>query len=75
MLDVSIAGYLLLMGGEPALIVVAALLAASFGWSWPGGLTPACTALAIREAAVPRGAWRAGTVPPVFNTLLHLDAR
>ena len=39
MLAVSVGGYLLLIAGEPALIVVAALLAGSFGWAWPGGLT------------------------------------
>src|SRR3954447_3569129 len=27
------------MAGEPALIMVAARPAGSFGWSWPGGLT------------------------------------
>ena len=39
MLAISIVGYLLLIAGEPALIVVAALLAGAFGWAWPGGLT------------------------------------
>lgn len=35
----SAAGYLLLISGEPALIVVAALIVGSMGWSWPGTLT------------------------------------
>jgi hypothetical protein len=59
MLVISIAGYLLLIAGDPALIVVAALLAGSFGWAWPGGLMrsacagfallAACTVLTVRE--------------------------
>ena len=57
MLVVSIAGYLLLIAGEPALIVVAALLAGSFGWSWPGGLT---LAVVQRSPAAP--AWAVGVL-------------
>ena len=57
MLGVSIAGYLLLIAGEPALIVVAALLAGSFGWSWPGGLT---LAVVQRSPAAP--AWAVGVL-------------
>ena len=57
MLGVSIAGYLLLMAREPALIVVAALLAGSFGWSWPGGLT---LAVVQRSPAAP--AWAVGVL-------------
>ena len=36
MFAVSVAGYLLLIVGEPAVIVGAALLAGSLGWAWPG---------------------------------------
>jgi MFS family permease len=35
----SAAGFLLLITGEPAIIVLAALLVGSIGWSWPGTLT------------------------------------
>lgn len=57
MLGMSIAGYVLLIAGEPALIVVAALLAGSFGWSWPGGLT---LAVVQRSPAAP--AWAVGVL-------------
>jgi MFS family permease len=57
MLTASIAGYLLLIAGEPALIVVAALLAGSFGWAWPGGLT---LAVVQRSPAAP--AWAVGVL-------------
>jgi MFS family permease len=39
MLAASVSGYLLLIAGEPAVIVLAALLAAGLGWAWPGALT------------------------------------
>ena len=57
MLAVSIAGYLLLMAGEPALIVIAALLAGSFGWAWPGGLT-----LAVVQRSPGAPAWAVGVL-------------
>ena len=38
MLTVSIGGYLLLIAGEPVLIVLAALVAGGCGWAWPGVL-------------------------------------
>ena len=57
MLGISIAGYLLLIAGEPALIVVAALVAGSFGWAWPGGLT---LAVVQRSPAAP--AWAVGVL-------------
>ena len=57
MLAVSIAGYLLLMAAEPALIVVAALLAGSFGWAWPGGLT-----LAVVQRSPGAPAWAVGVL-------------
>jgi MFS family permease len=57
MLCVSIAGYLLLIAGEPALIVVAALLAGSFGWAWPGGLT-----LAVVQRSPGAPAWAVGVL-------------
>ncbi len=57
MLAVSIAGYLLLIAGEPALIVVAALLAGAFGWAWPGGLT-----LAVVRRSPNAPAWAVGVL-------------
>ena len=57
MLAVSIAGYLLLIAGEPALIVIAALLAGSFGWAWPGGLT-----LAVVQRSPGAPAWAVGVL-------------
>ena len=57
MLAVSVGGYLLLIAGEPALIVVAALLAGSSGWAWPGGLT---LAVVQRSPAAP--AWAVGVL-------------
>ena len=57
MLAVSIAGYLLLIAGDPALIVVAALLAGSFGWAWPGGLT-----LAVVRRSPGAPAWAVGVL-------------
>jgi len=57
MLAVSIVGYLLLIAGEPAVIVVAALLAGSFGWAWPGGLT-----LAVVQRSPGAPAWAVGVL-------------
>jgi predicted MFS family arabinose efflux permease len=57
MLAVSIAGYLLLIAGEPALIVIAALLAGAFGWAWPGGLT-----LAVVQRSPGAPAWAVGVL-------------
>jgi MFS family permease len=57
MLAASIVGYLLLIAGEPALIVVAALLAGTFGWAWPGGLT-----LAVVQRSPGAPAWAVGVL-------------
>jgi MFS family permease len=57
MLAVSIFGYLLLIAGEPAVIVIAALLAGSFGWAWPGGLT-----LAVVQRSPGAPAWAVGVL-------------
>jgi MFS family permease len=57
MLVVSVAGYLLLIAGEPAIIVVAALLAGGLGWAWPGALT---LAVVQRSPAAP--AWAVGVM-------------
>jgi MFS family permease len=57
MLALSIAGYLLLIAGEPALIAVAALLAGSAGWAWPGGLT-----LAVVQRSPGAPAWAVGVL-------------
>jgi MFS family permease len=41
MLLVGSGGLLLLVAGEPALVVAGALLAGGLGWAWPGALTAA----------------------------------
>jgi MFS family permease len=53
----SAAGYLLLISGEPAVIVLAALLVGSIGWSWPGTLT---LAVVFRRPGSP--AWAVGVM-------------
>jgi predicted MFS family arabinose efflux permease len=53
----SAAGYLLLIAGEPVLIVLAALLVGSIGWSWPGTLT---LAVVTRRPDAP--AWAVGVM-------------
>ncbi|HMA26400.1 MAG: CynX/NimT family MFS transporter [Solirubrobacterales bacterium] len=53
----SAAGYLLLIAAEPAVIVVAALLVGSIGWSWPGTLT---LAVVFRRPDAP--AWAVGVM-------------
>jgi MFS family permease len=53
----STAGYLLLIAGEPALIVLAALFVGSVGWSWPGTLT---LAVVFRRPDAP--AWAVGVM-------------
>ena len=57
MLGLSVAGYLLLIPGEPAVIVVGALLAGSLGWAWPGALT-----LAVVQRAPEAPAWAVGVM-------------
>ena len=51
------AGYLLLISGEPVVIVLAALLVGSIGWSWPGTLT---LAVVFRRPEAP--AWAVGVM-------------
>jgi MFS family permease len=53
----SVAGYLLLIVGEPAVIVLAALIVGSIGWSWPGTLT---LAVVSRRPEAP--AWAVGVM-------------
>ncbi len=53
----SAAGYLLLIAGEPAVIVLAALVVGSIGWSWPGTLT---LAVVFRRPDAP--AWAVGVM-------------
>jgi MFS family permease len=53
----SALGYLLLIAGEPALIVLAALLVGGVGWSWPGTLT---LAVVFRQPDAP--AWAVGVM-------------
>ena len=57
MLAVSTGGYLLLIAGEPVLIVVAALVAGGCGWAWPGGLT-----LAVVQRSPGAPAWAVGVL-------------
>jgi MFS family permease len=57
MLALSMAGYLLLIVGEPWLIVLAALLAGSVGWAWPGALT-----LAVVRRSPGAPAWAVGVM-------------
>jgi len=57
MLLMSIAGYLLLIAPEPIVIAVAALLAGSFGWAWPAGLT-----LAVVQRSPGAPAWAVGVL-------------
>ncbi len=57
MLALSVGGYLLLMADQPALIVVAALLAGSLGWAWPGGLN-----LAVVQRSPDAPAWAVGVM-------------
>jgi MFS family permease len=57
MFVVSAGAYLLLIAGEPALIVVAALLAGSFGWAWPGALN-----LAVVQMSPEAPAWAVGVM-------------
>lgn len=56
-LAASAAGYLLLIAGAPAVIVLAALLVGSVGWSWPGTLT---LAVVFRRPDAP--AWAVGVM-------------
>ena len=57
MLVLSVAGYLLLIVGEPAVIVFAALLAGGIGWAWPGALT-----LAVVQRSPNAPAWAVGVM-------------
>ncbi len=53
----SIVGYLLLIAGQPAVIVLAALIVGSIGWSWPGTLT-----LAVVSRRPDAPAWAVGVM-------------
>jgi MFS family permease len=57
MFIVSAGAYLLLIAGEPALIVVAALLVGGFGWAWPGALN-----LAVVQMSPRAPAWAVGVM-------------
>jgi MFS family permease len=57
MLALSVVGYLLLIAGEPPLIAVAALIAGSVGWAWPGALT-----LAVVQRSPMAPAWAVGVM-------------
>jgi len=57
MLALSVAGYLLLINGESAPIVIGAMLAGSLGWAWPGALT-----LAVVQRSPQAPAWAVGVM-------------
>ena len=57
MFAASVAGYLLLIAGQPVVIVVAALLAGSLGWAWPGALN-----LAVVQRSPDAPAWAVGVM-------------
>jgi MFS family permease len=57
MLAASVAGYVLLILGEPALIAMGALVTAALGWSWPGALT-----LAVVQRSPDAPAWAVGVM-------------
>jgi MFS family permease len=57
MLGASVAGYLLLIAGDPVLIAVAALLAGALGWAGPGGLN-----LAVVQRSPQAPAWAVGVL-------------
>jgi predicted MFS family arabinose efflux permease len=57
MFAVSAAAYLLLIVGEPLVIVAAALLAGSFGWAWTGALN-----LAVVQLSPQAPAWAVGVM-------------
>ena len=57
MLALSVVGYLLLISGQPAVIVAAALLAGGVGWAWPGALT-----LAVVQRSPEAPAWAVGVM-------------
>jgi MFS family permease len=57
MLAASVAGYLLLIAGEPAVIAAAALVAGGLGWAWPGGLT-----LAVVQRSPEAPGWAVGVM-------------
>jgi MFS family permease len=52
MLAASVAGFLLLIAGEPVVIVLGALLAGALGWAWTGGLN-----LAVVQRSPEAPAW------------------
>jgi MFS family permease len=57
MIAASVAGYLLLIAGEPGVIAAAALLAGGLGWAWPGGLT-----LAVVQRSPQAPGWAVGVL-------------
>src|SRR5919106_886687 len=57
MLVTSVAGFLLLTVGEPAVIAAAALLAGGLGWARPGGLT-----LAVVQRSPQAPGWAVGVM-------------
>ncbi len=76
---VSAAGYLLLIVGEPIVIVIAALAVGSFGWAWPGALN-----LAVVQYSPDAPAWAVGVMlgglfagavagPLAIGLLAHAD--
>jgi MFS family permease len=57
MFALSAGAYLLLIAGEPLVIVVAAMLVGIFGWAWPGALN-----LAVVQYSPDAPAWAVGVM-------------
>ena len=57
MFAISAGAYVLLIAGEPVVIVVAALIVGGFGWAWPGALN-----LAVVQYSPDAPAWAVGVM-------------
>jgi MFS family permease len=57
MFALSAGAYLLLISGEPLVIIVAAMLVGTFGWAWPGALN-----LAVVQYSPEAPAWAVGVM-------------
>jgi MFS family permease len=57
MFAVSAGAYLLLIAGQPLVIVLAALIVGAFGWAWPGALN-----LAVVQLSPGAPAWAVGVM-------------
>lgn len=57
MFAVAAGAYLLLIAGQPVVIVIAALVVGAFGWAWPGALN-----LAVVQLSPAAPAWAVGVM-------------